>query len=250
MVNNLHARWKGATLLLLLSLSLGSTVFAQVEWACGIAPEFRHSWRLQRAWRLSAGAALEARPLFSSQDPQTPAPPALRNIDLNFAVTRRWFALWHFGTGLRARSRYPGAGLNEDPKEDEAVELRSWFWAERRGAIRYTRWEQRWRVEQRWRGDIGDPLVLTHRWRYLVGMERALQGIVVDEGEWFLLASAELLLSSRGLVRDVSSLDLRPYLAVGRGNFEYGIEYRHEWDREDYRSRQQTLLLVFQYSLP
>ena len=235
-------------------LCLCLSAIGQSEFAAGAGIDTESSWKLPRAWRVRAGVGLEWRPIFESSTDR-PAPTDLRNLDLNLGVERRWFERWKFGTGLRARLRYPLAE-NDDPGGPAARELRVWWYATRTGDIRYLRTQQRFRLEQRFRGRREEPLALSHRLRYQFSFERPLQGLELDAGEWFFVGSAELLLSGTklsdldpfGSARD-GSVDLRPYLGVGRGGLEIGLEYRREIDLDEAQNIEQAILLMLQFQL-
>ena len=207
--------------------------------AGGSALEVSYAIKLPRGYRLAFGPALELRPYTSPAEPS-----ALRNADLNVAVVRRWLRLWRFGSALRLRRRY---ALSEDP----ARELRTWLYAERRDVARYTPWALRLRTEQRWRGDVGEALRLSYRHRLRIGAEWALRGLTVDEGEWYAAATAELLVSTRGPLGEASSVDWRPYVGLGSGRAEYGLEVRTEraLGTEGTGDRAVAALLVVQLSL-
>ena len=214
---------------------------AQTETAIGGALETAKTWDLPRAWSISAGPALEWRPYFASDEAEASAPPQLRNLDLNFAVQRRWFERWRFGTSLRLRSRYAFS-------DEAAWEVRPWFYATRTGDIRYVRTAQRLRSELRLRGDLGEALEPTWRHRYRFAVERAIAGVVADEGEWTVVASAELLLSTREAIAEATAWGLRPFLGAARGDYELGLEYRYEADTEA-TSREHVWLIVLEVGL-
>lgn len=220
---------------------------AQDTWAGGFALETGYTWKLPRSWRISAGPATEIRPLYGERGGESAAaPPVLRNLDLNLAVTRRWLERWRFGTAARARARYPFS-------EEAAREWRTWAFAERFSDAGYVRWGHRFRTEQRFRGEVGEGLELTYRHRYRLGLERPLAGRSLDFGEWYFAVSAELLVSAERFAARPTAVDARPYLALGRNDVELGIEYREEHavraatDADDSIGR--ALLLVLQYAL-
>ena len=194
---------------------------AQTEFAGGGALEAAKTWDLPRAWRVSVGPALEWRPIYGDGAAEESAPPALRNLDLNVAVQRRWFERWRLGTSLRLRARYAFG-------DEAATELRPWLYATRTGDLRYVRTSQRLRTELRLRGDRGEALEPSWRHRYRFALERALRGVVADEGEWTVVASAEVLLSTASAVADPTSVGVRPVFGVARGRYELGVEYRYE----------------------
>ena len=195
---------------------------AQNTFAGGLALEAGHTFDLPRSWAVSVGPAVELRPLFSATDPELAAPPPIRNLDLNLAVSRRWLERWRFGTAVRLRGRY----LLDDA--EAARELRTWAYAERITDAGQTRWAHRFRTEQRFRGDLGDPLRLTYRHRYRVGFARALAGLSLDRDEWYVTGSVELLASTDRLAARPTAVDLRPFVSFGRNDVEVGLEYRTE----------------------
>ena len=213
------ARGLLAALLVVLGFGESLRLYGQGTQA-GTALELTKSWDLPRAWSVSVGPATELRPLYA-KDAEDAPPNALRNFDLNAGVERRWFERWSFGTGLRVRRRY---ALSDEP----ARELRSWWYATRTGAFRYVRTAQRFRTEQRWRSDVGEPLALSYRHRYQFGAERALSGVSVEPGEWAVLGSCEVLASAEQVARAFTSVDVRPYVGLARERFEVGVESRHE----------------------
>ena len=216
---------------------------AQDIWAAGTSLETGHTWKLPRSWRVSAGPAAELRPAYASEDPEAEAPPTVRNLDLNLGVARRWLERWRFGTALRARLRYPSSG-------EAAREWRTWAYAERFTDAGYVRWGHRFRTEQRFRGDAGEPLALTYRHRYRVGVERPLAGRSLDFGEWYFTASVELLLSAERFAARPTAVDVRPFVSLGRNDVELGLEYRRERDLDAAPERtERTLLLAVIYSL-
>ncbi len=227
----------------LLPLFCGSAL-AQNDWAGGVAAEATKKWSLPRAWAVRIGPGLESRPLYAGGDDAVDAPPALRNLDLNASVDRRWLERWRFGSALRLRGRY----LTSEPERE--AEIRTWFYAESFADVRYTHWSQRFRTEQRFRGSFGGPLELSYRHRYRIGFERALAGQTVDPEEWFFTASVELLLSTAGFAARPSDIDYRPSVTVGKGRYEFGLEYRsgRELDGED-PNASRVLLGVLQLSL-
>ena len=202
-------------------LCAGGGAFAQNESAAGLAAEATYKWDLPRGWAVSVGPGLEWRPYHDASDAGAGAPPVLRNLDLNAAVMRRWLERWRFGSAVRVRARYAFS-------DEAARELRFWSFAERISDAGYVRWHHRLRTEQRLRGDVGHPLVVSYRHRYRVGFERALAGRAVDAGEWFVTGTVELLLASEALLAHRRSVDIRPAVAVGRNDLEFGLEYRHE----------------------
>ncbi len=230
--------------LLLLSCGLlVQSAFAQNEWAVGTAMEANYKFDLPRAWRIVIGPGTEIRPYFKSTEADAVAPPTLRNLDFNAAVTRRWLERWRFGTAIRLRSRYPFS-------DEAAREVRTWWFAERISDAGYTRFIHRFRTEQRFVGDVGEPLQVGYRHRYRLGFERALAGQNVDFGEYFLTGSAEVMVSTAGFAARPKSIDLRPSLLVGRKDLSIGLEYRYEHRVGDAMKQiQQTLLLAVQYSL-
>lgn len=234
--------------ILLLCLLYVGAAFAQNERAGGFAAEATYKWKLPRAWVISAGPGLEARPYFGSEDPEASAPATLRNFDLNAAVVRRWLEHWRFGSAVRLRSRYPFGGGDEDG--ERARELRTWLYAEFITDSRYFRWAHRFRTEQRFRGDAGEPLAPTYRHRYRVGFEHALAGQTVDPEEWFMTASAEVLVSTDGFAERPTAIDVRPSVTVGKGRFEFGLEFRGEHTVPAADSRESHALLgILQVSL-
>ena len=210
----------------------------------GTSLEVYKKWNLPRAWSISIGPALEFRPLhtgYLGEESETgTAPPALRNLDLNFGVERRWLERWEFGSAIRIRRRY--AFSNQTSRE-----LRTWLYAEHFGDIRYTRTLQRFRTEQRWRAEVDAPLELTYRHRYFFGIEHAISGLVADPGEWVWIAQVELLLSTRRLLSDARAVDVRPYFGLARDRLELGLESRHEKVLDGATSH--AVLLVVQRSL-
>ncbi len=230
--------------ILLVCVGWSAAAFAQNERAAGLTVEAIHKWKLPRAWSISVGPGLEARPYFASTDPEAAAPSTLRNLDLNAAVVRRWLERWRFGSAVRLRSRYP---LDA---EERARELRTWLYAEFITDSRYVRWAHRFRTEQRFRGDAGEPLEATYRHRYRVGLEHALAGQTVDPEEWFFTASAEVLISTAGFAERPTSIDFRPTVTFGKGNYEFGLEYRDERRlRAESQRASRVLLGVLQLSL-
>ena len=208
----------------------------------GAALELTKKWDLPRAWAVSIGPATELRPLYDGDGDDAP-PNALRNLDLNLGVQRRWFERWTFGTGLRARRRY---ALSDDP----ARELRSWWYATRTGAFRYVSTAQRFRTEQRWRGQVAEELDVSYRHRYFIGFERALSGVSIEAGEWAGICAVEVLLSTKTLLGQPTSVDLRPYVGVARDGLELGLESRHETTLDSEGGDfGHVVLLVIGYSL-
>ena len=228
---------------LALTLACVAEALAQDKWAGGTSLETNYSWKLPRSWRVSVGPAAELRPFFSSEDGEEDAPPTVRNLDLNVGMARRWLERWRFGTAVRARARYPSS-------EEPAREFRSWLYAERFTDAGYVRWGHRFRTEQRFRGDLGEPLALTYRHRYRVGVERPLAGRSLDFGEWYFTASVELLLSAERFAGRPTAVDIRPFVSLGRNDVELGLEYRNERDLDAPADRtERTLLLAIIYSL-
>lgn len=228
---------------LILSLSLIAS--AQTESAAGLAIDTKESWTLRRGWKLNAGGGIEWRPYFSSSE-TLPMPTPLRNVDLNLGIERRWLEFWRFGTGIRLRTRYPFGGDASD-SDPQAREFRSWWYATRSEAYGYTTFQQRFRVEQRFRSRTGESLELTHRFRYQLGVERALQGLELDPGEWYGVASFEVLASTDKFCRKPESIDFRPYLGAGKNKYELGLEYRHERSGASWDGLEQAFLLVLQW---
>lgn len=223
-------------------LALGpGWMLGQTEFAGGAAVETAKTWDLPRAWRVSVGPALEWRPLYGHAAGEGGAPPALRNLDLNVAVQRRWFERWRLGSSLRARARYAFS-------DEAATEIRPWLYATRTGDLRYVRNSQRLRTELRLRGDRGEPLEPTWRHRYRFALERALSGVVADEGEWTVVASAEVLLSTDRALASPTSVGLRPVVGVARGRYELGVEYRYEREL-DADEREHVWLALVEISL-
>lgn len=226
-----------------LSMCLAHTAQAQNEAAVGAAFEAGYKFKFRRGWAMGVGPAAELRPYFQADDKTAVAPPTLRNLDLNVAVVRRWLEDWRFGSAVRLRTRYPGS-------DEEARELRTWLYAERITDFNYFRWVHRFRTEQRFRGDRGEPLALTYRHRYRIGVERGLEGRRQSRGEWFFTATAEVLVSTAGFAERPNNIDLRPTFTVGRRDLEYGFEYRHSRDLgQDSKEVQRAYLLVMQWSL-
>ena len=221
-------------------LPVGS-LLAQNEWAAGTAAEATYGIDLKRAWDLQLGLGTELRPVFRSSDESLQAPPTLRNLDFNLALRRRWLERWRLGNALRIRSRYPGSEL-------AAREVRQWFYAERITDAGYVRWSHRLRTEQRWRGETGEPLELSFRHRYRLAAERPLAGLVLDDGEWFFTVGVEVLLSSDKLLSRANSWDVRPTAAVGRGAWQWGLEYRRETALGE-SARESALLVVLIWDL-
>ena len=241
MIARVYIAWLRAGCSLLLLSGTTSVALSQNEWAGGLAFETAHDWKLGRGWKTAVGFGTELRPLYTSTDGESEAPPTLRNLDLNFALQRRWLERWRFGNALRLRSRYPNS-------EVAAREVRNWFYAERITDAGYVRWAHRFRTEQRWRGDVGEALDLTYRHRYRVAAERALAGLEIDDGEWFFNAGVELLLSTGQVLAKASSVDIRPAASVGRGDWQVGLEYRHERAVGE-RERQRTLLVLVEWDM-
>lgn len=207
-------------LTLLLAAAAAAPALAQRERAAGVAAETSTSFDLPRAWDVVAGLGIEARPYFDGGE-GADAPPTLRNLDINLALRRRWLERWRFGNAVRVRSRYPGSA-------EAARELRLWLYAERITDAGYVRWASRFRTEQRLRGAVGRPLTPSYRHRYRIAAERALAGEDVDPGEWYFTAGVELLLSTERPLGGATAVDVRPSAAVGRGDLEFGLEYRRE----------------------
>ena len=238
-------KYSTAAGLLAVALALAGVddALAQDKWAGGTSLETNYAWKLPRSWRVSVGPAAELRPFFGSEDREEDAPPTVRNLDLNVGVARRWLERWRFGTAVRARARYPSS-------EEAAREFRSWWYAERFTDAGYVRWGHRFRTEQRFRGDVGEPLALTYRHRYRVGIERPLAGRSLDFGEWYFTASVELLLSAERFAARPTAVDVRPFVSLGRNDVELGLEYRNERDLDAPANRtERTLLLAVIYSL-
>ena len=229
---------------LLLSTGTWGAAFAQNTFAGGFAIETEHTWKLPRSWRVSAGPATEVRPFYAEEvSSESGAPPTLRNLDLNLAVSRRWLERWRFGTALRARARYAFS-------EEAAREWRTWAYAERLTDAGYVRWGHRFRTEQRFRGERGEPLELTYRHRYRLGVERPLAGRSLDFGEFYFTASVELLVSAERFAARPTSVGVRPYLSFGRNDLELGLEYRSERSVDaESASTERALLLAVIYSL-
>lgn len=231
-------------IILVLVLLEITSASAQRENAAGFAVELTKKWKFPRAWAISVGPGFEYRPYFNGSQADISAPPTVRNLDINAAVERRWLEHWRFGSAVRLRSRYP---LDEMFR---ATEVRTWLYAERIIDVQYFRIAQRFRTEQRWRGEPGDPLELSLRHRYRIGFEHALAGRRVDPNEWFIILTCEVLVPTGSFAERPGSIDIRPLVNFGRGKLQLGVEYRHESDLylENIRSAR-TLLGVVQYAL-